>query len=99
VAGGTERSLKALLGLIVDRIVADRFNTLTFTAEKEYPTRGLGKEGFFVIVTRPDGKTDLQEVDDTEWHLLYVACTRARDHVLVSGVDPASEFLDDLLRA
>ena len=26
----------------------------------------------------------------------YVACTRARDRLLVSGVAPASEFLDDL---
>lgn len=40
--------------------------------------------------------TDLQEVYDTERHLLYVACTRARDHLLVTSVDPASEFLDDL---
>lgn len=39
---------------------------------------------------------DLQEIYDTERHLLYVACTRARDHLLVSGVDPASEFLDDI---
>jgi superfamily I DNA/RNA helicase len=29
---------------------------------------------------------DLQEVYDTERHLLYVACTRARDHLLVTGV-------------
>lgn len=42
---------------------------------------------------------DLQEVYDTERHLLYVACTRARDHLLVTGVDPASEFLDDLKTA
>jgi mRNA-degrading endonuclease RelE of RelBE toxin-antitoxin system len=41
-------------------------------------------------------ESDLQEVYDTERHLLYVACTRARDHLLVtSGVNP-SEFLDDL---
>ena len=40
--------------------------------------------------------TDLEEVYNTERHLLYVACTRARDHLLVTGVDPASEFLDDL---
>jgi UvrD-like helicase C-terminal domain/AAA domain len=40
--------------------------------------------------------SDLQEVYDTERHLLYVACTRARDHLLVTGVDPASEFLQDL---
>jgi superfamily I DNA/RNA helicase len=39
---------------------------------------------------------DLQEVYDTERHLLYVACTRARDYLLVTSVAPASEFLDDL---
>jgi superfamily I DNA/RNA helicase len=39
---------------------------------------------------------DLEEVYETERHLLYVACTRARDHLLVTGVNPASEFLDDL---
>jgi superfamily I DNA/RNA helicase len=39
---------------------------------------------------------DLQEVYDTERHLLYAAYTRARDHLLVTGVDPVSEFLDDL---
>jgi hypothetical protein len=40
--------------------------------------------------------SDLQEVYDTERHLLYVACTRARDHLLITSVAPASEFLDDL---
>ncbi|SPD73295.1 UvrD/REP helicase [uncultured Desulfobacterium sp.] len=40
--------------------------------------------------------SDLEEVYNTERHLLYVACTRARDHLIVTGVDPASEFLDDL---
>jgi hypothetical protein len=39
---------------------------------------------------------DLEEVYDTERHLLYVACTRARDSLLVTGVDPASEFLEDM---
>jgi len=39
---------------------------------------------------------DLQDVYDTERHLLYVACTRARDHLLVTATSPASEFLDDL---
>ena len=39
---------------------------------------------------------DLQEVYDTERQLLYVACTRARDHLLVTSVEPASEFLDDM---
>lgn len=39
---------------------------------------------------------DLQEVYETERHLLYVACTRARDALLVTSVKPGSEFLDDL---
>jgi superfamily I DNA/RNA helicase/mRNA-degrading endonuclease RelE of RelBE toxin-antitoxin system len=39
---------------------------------------------------------DLQEVYDTERHLLYVACTRARDQLFISGVKPRSEFLDDM---
>jgi superfamily I DNA/RNA helicase len=41
-------------------------------------------------------EADLREVFDTERQLLYVACTRARDQLMVSGVDPASEFLGDL---
>jgi mRNA-degrading endonuclease RelE of RelBE toxin-antitoxin system len=41
---------------------------------------------------------DLQEVYDTERHLLYVACTRARDHLLVTGIEPVSEFLDDIVK-
>jgi superfamily I DNA/RNA helicase len=39
--------------------------------------------------------SDLEEVYNTERHLLYVACTRARDHLLVTSAEPASEFLDD----
>lgn len=41
-------------------------------------------------------ESELAEVYDTERHLLYVACTRAREQLLVCGVEPASEFLDDL---
>jgi superfamily I DNA/RNA helicase len=39
--------------------------------------------------------SDLEEVYNTERHLLYVACTRARDFLLVTIVAPASEFLED----
>ena len=42
-------------------------------------------------------ESELDEVYETERHLFYVACTRARDHLLVSGVDPASQFFSDLL--
>ena len=48
------------------------------------------------IETVVDG-AELADVYDTERHLLYVACTRARDRLLITGVNPASEFLDDLL--
>ena len=41
-------------------------------------------------------ETELDEVYETERHLFYVACTRARDRLLVSGVEPASEFFADL---
>ena len=41
-------------------------------------------------------ESDLKEVYDTERQLLYVACTRARDHLLVTACVPGSEFLDDL---
>jgi len=41
-------------------------------------------------------ESDLEEVYNTERHLLYVACTRARDQLLVTGVEPGSEFLADL---
>jgi superfamily I DNA/RNA helicase len=51
------------------------------------------------LQARIETVTDMADLDDiyaTERHLLYVACTRARDHLLVTGVDPASEFLDDV---
>ncbi len=41
-------------------------------------------------------QTELDDVYETERHLFYVACTRARDRLLVSGVEPASEFFADL---
>jgi mRNA-degrading endonuclease RelE of RelBE toxin-antitoxin system len=47
-------------------------------------------------IERVADESDLEEVYNTERHLLYVACTRARDYLLVTSVEPASEFLDDL---
>ena len=41
-------------------------------------------------------ESDLEEVYNTERHLLYVACTRTRDYLLITRVNSASEFLDDL---
>ncbi|WP_275787465.1 3'-5' exonuclease [Pararhizobium gei] len=41
---------------------------------------------------------ELDEVVATERQLLYVAATRARDHLFISAVSPGSEFLEDLIR-
>lgn len=39
---------------------------------------------------------ELDDVIETERQLFYVACTRARDHLMVSGIEPGSEFVKDL---
>ena len=44
-------------------------------------------------------EAELEEAYATERHLLYVACTRARECLLLTGLEPASEFLDDFREA
>lgn len=44
-------------------------------------------------------EAELTEIYNTERQLLYVACTRARDQLHVSAVEPESEFLQDMLQA
>jgi superfamily I DNA/RNA helicase len=41
-------------------------------------------------------EVELEDVYETERRLFYVACTRARDRLLVTGIAPGSEFLADL---
>jgi UvrD-like helicase C-terminal domain/AAA domain len=41
-------------------------------------------------------EVELEDVYETERQLFYVACTRARDRLMVSGVAPGSEFMADL---
>jgi superfamily I DNA/RNA helicase len=41
-------------------------------------------------------EAELDEIFASERRLLYVACTRARDHLLLTGVSPASPYLADL---
>lgn len=56
-------------------------------------------DGVLPLQERVDTVSDeaeLEEVYETERHLLYVASTRARDRLLITGVRPGSEFLDDL---
>ena len=41
-------------------------------------------------------ETELDDVYETERHLFYVACTRARDRLLISAVRPVSEYIQDI---
>ncbi len=56
-------------------------------------------EGTLPLDERVADAADEAELDDiyeTERRLLYVACTRAREHLLLTGVTPTSEYLADL---
>lgn len=56
-------------------------------------------EDLLPLKERIEAVADEVELDDvyaTERHLFYVACTRARDKLLVTAVNPGSEFLEDL---
>ena len=44
-------------------------------------------------------EAELDEIYETERRLLYVACTRAREHLLLTGVSPGSEYLPDFGRS
>ncbi len=55
-------------------------------------------EGILPLDERVAEAADEAELDDiyeTERRLLYVACTRAREHLLLTGVMPTSEYLAD----
>lgn len=41
-------------------------------------------------------ESELEEVYNTERHLLYVACTRAREALFITATEPESVFLEDL---
>ena len=56
-------------------------------------------EGVLPLDERVGDAADEAELDDvyeTERRLLYVACTRAREHLMVTAVVPGSEYLSDL---
>jgi hypothetical protein len=56
-------------------------------------------EGILPLDERVADAADEAELDDIyemERRLLYVACTRAREHLLLTGVAPTSEYLADL---
>jgi ATP-dependent exoDNAse (exonuclease V) beta subunit len=58
---------------------------------------GLRTSSAYFTARPPASRAGLCNKARTERHLLHAACTRARDHLLVTGVEPVSEFLEDLL--
>lgn len=58
-------------------------------------------EGVLPLDERVADAADEAELDaiyETERRLLYVACTRAREHLILTGVAPGSEYLTDLIK-
>ena len=49
----------------------------------------------FASLTDAADEAELDDIYETERRLLYVACTRAREHLLLIGIRPASEYLED----
>jgi superfamily I DNA/RNA helicase len=105
------RAIASLRSLDVRHIVLDeKVETLSgaIAVSTMHLAKGLEFKSVVVMAcddeiipsqSRIEGITDnadLEDVYTTERHLLYVACTRARDCLLVTAVRPASEFLEDL---
>lgn len=106
-----ERAQRALLaaglqGVLLDeggRMVKGRVSMSTMHLAKGLEFRGVAvmacDDEVIPSQARIDAIVDVADLEDvysTERHLLYVACTRARDNLIVTGARPASEFLDDL---
>lgn len=105
-----KRALAAIIGAKVDYVILDE-NVETLTTKVSISTMHLAKGLEFkaVVVMACDDEiiplqermesvtdnSDLEEVYNTERHLLYVACTRARERLLLTSVEPSSEFLGD----
>ena len=78
---------------------------------RRYPSHDPAEKAFggSITVTFRDGsvhtdaiavadaadEVELDDIYETERRLLYVACTRAREHLLLTGVTPTSEYLAD----
>lgn len=83
---------------------SDRITSATMSLAKGLEFRAVVvmacDEGILPLDDRVADAADEAELDDiyeTERRLLYVACTRAREHLLLTGVNPASEYLQDFM--
>jgi UvrD-like helicase family protein len=81
---------------------ADKMTTAPMSLAKGLEFRAVivmaCDEGVLPLDERVADAADEAELDDiyeTERRLLYVACTRAREHLLLTGITPTSEYLAD----
>jgi len=67
-----------------------------------WATRKSATSGRTDVIPDPDrlrsaaDAAEIAEVETTERHLLYVACTHSHDRLLVTAVRPGSKMLEDL---
>jgi hypothetical protein len=92
------RARAAIAGLTGD----EKMTTAPMSLAKGLEFRAVvvmaSDEGILPLDERVADAADEAELDDiyeTERRLLYVACTRAREHLLLTGVAPTSEYLAD----
>jgi hypothetical protein len=85
---------------------SDKITTVSMHMAKGLEFRAVGvlacDEGILPLddrVAEAADEAELDEVYETERRLLYVACTRAREHLVLTGVTPASEYLADFATA
>lgn len=52
-------------------------------------------EGTLPLNERIADEAELDDICETERRLLYVTCTRAREHLMLTGIIPTSEYLAD----
>ena len=92
------RARAALVGLAGDAQVTTAPMSLAKGLEFRAVVVMACNEGVLPLDERVVDAADEAELDDiyeTERRLLYVACTRAREHLLLTGVLPTSEYLAD----
>lgn len=97
------RARAAAAQAALDNVSSDGITISTMHDAKGLEFRGVAVMGCDDDVL-PDGEriaaigdmAEMEAVYESERHLLYVACTRPRDRLLVSAIEPGSEFLEDL---
>ena len=98
VAGREAATLKARPAEVAGQVVAGPMHVAKGQEFKAVAVMACDDEVLPLqerIETAAD-EAELEAIFETERHLLYVAVTRARDRVVITGLAPGSEFLPDV---